>query len=172
MRNGKEQALRATVENSISMPSAVVARAAATEREQPRNRGQDSFGPDAGQPRRRWRVASRCRQKLARSSPTSTTTVRQLACCVGTTSSPPEVNGQKVSSAATGKGLQKIASGPSSPFLIWRGGGGVFVTVKKERRGGAETGRETGAHAFASRSRHSGQPRTSKGSRPLSMIHP
>ena len=135
VRNGKEQALRATVEELDLDAERGGRQSRNNEREQPEEQGQDSFGLTLSnlspQMARRLQMPSGQSGAVITDvddSGPSAGVLRQGDVIL-------EVNGQKVSSAAdAGKELQKIASGRIARLLIWRGDGEVFVTVKKERQ--------------------------------------
>ena len=134
VRNGKEQTLRATVEELDLDAERGGRQSRNTEKEQPEEQGQDSFGLTLGtltpQIARRLQMPSGQAGAVITDvddNGPSAGILRQGDVILS-------VNGQSVSSAAdAGRELQKIASGRIARILVWRGDGEVFLTVKKEK---------------------------------------
>jgi len=133
IRNGKEQTLRVTVEELDLDAERGARQSHRTEREQPEEQGQDSFGLTLSnltpQMSRRLRLPSD-------QSGAVVTDVDENGPSAGILRAGDvilSVNGQTVSSAAdAGRELQKISSGRIARILVWRGDGEVFLTVRKE----------------------------------------
>ncbi len=133
VRNGKEQTLRATVEE-LDLDAERSGRTTRNnEREQPEEQGQDSFGLTLGN--LTPQVARRLQMPSGQSGAVITD-VDENGPSAGILRAGDvilSVNGQAVSSAAeAGRELQKITSGRIARILLWRGDGEVFVTVRKE----------------------------------------
>ena len=134
VRNGKEQTLRATVEELDLDAERGGRQSRNNEKEQPEEQGQDSFGLTLGtltpQMARRLQMPSGQAGAVITDvddNGPSAGILRQGDVILS-------VNGQSVSSAAdAGRELQKIASGRIARILVWRGDGEVFLTVKKEK---------------------------------------
>lgn len=133
VRNSKEQTLHATVEELDLEAERGSRQSRSTEREQPEEQGQDSFGLTLGtltpQTARRLQMPSGQSGALITDvdeNGPSAGILRQGDVILS-------VNGQAVSSAAdAGRELQQIAAGRIARILVWRGGGEVFVMVRRE----------------------------------------
>jgi serine protease Do len=133
VRNGKEQTLHATVEELDLDMERGSRQSRNTERPQPEEQGQDSFGLSlsnltAAMARRLQLPSGQSGAVITEVDPDgpSAGALRQGDVILS-------VNGQQVSSAAeAGRELQKVASGRIARILVWRGDGEVFVTVRKE----------------------------------------
>jgi serine protease Do len=133
VRNGKEQTLRATVEELDLDAERGSRQGRNNEREQPEAQGQDSFGITLGN------LSPQMARRLQMPSGQSGALISEVddngpsAGILREGDVILSVNGQAVSSASeAGRELQRIASGRIARLLIWRGAGEVFVTVRKE----------------------------------------
>ena len=133
VRNGKEQTLRATVEELDLDAERTGRQARGNEREQPEEQGQDSFGLTLGNLTPQM---SRRLQMPSGQAGAVVTDVDDSGPSAGILRPGDvilSVNGQAVSSAVdAGRELQKIPAGRIARILVWRGDGEVFVTVRKE----------------------------------------
>jgi serine protease Do len=133
VRNGKEQTLRATVEELDLDAERGARQTRDNGRQQPEEQGQDSFGLTLGNltPQMARRL-----QMPSGQSGAVITDVDENGPSAGILRAGDvilSVNGQTVSAAAeAGRELQKIESGRIARILVWRGDGEVFVTVQKE----------------------------------------
>jgi serine protease Do len=133
VRNGKEQTLRATVEELDLDAERGGRQNRENGREQPEEQGQDSFGLTLGNltPQMARRL-----QMPSGQSGAVVTDVDENGPSAGILRAGDvilSVNGQAVSSAAeAGRELQKITSGRIARILVWRGDGEVFLTIRKE----------------------------------------
>jgi serine protease Do len=133
VRNGREQTLHATVEELDLDVERGGRQNRGTEREQPEEQGQDSFGLTLGnltpQMARRLQMPSGQSGAVVTDvddNGPSAGILRQGDVILA-------VNGQPVASAGdAGRELQKVASGRIARILVWRGDGEVFVTIRKE----------------------------------------
>jgi len=136
MRNGKEQSLNATVEE-LDLDAERGQQAKNTQREQPEEQGQDSFGLTLSN---LTPQISRRLQMPSGQSGAVITDVDPNGPSVGALRQGDvilAVNGTRVASAAeAGRELQKVASGRFARILVWRVAGSegseVFVTVRRE----------------------------------------
>jgi serine protease Do len=133
VRNGKEQTLRATVEELDLDAERNGRQTRSNEREQPEEQGQDSFGLTLGNLTPQM---SRRLQLPSGQSGAVVTDVDENGPSAGILRPGDvilSVNGQAVASAAeAGRELQKITSGRIARILVWRGDGEVFLTIRKE----------------------------------------
>jgi serine protease Do len=133
MRNGKEQTLRATVEELDLDAERGGGQSRKNEREQPEEQGQDSFGLTLSNltPQMARRL-----QMPSGQSGAVVTDVDENGPSAGILRQGDvilSVNGQAVASATdAGRELQKVATGRIARILVWRGDGEVFVTIRKE----------------------------------------
>ncbi len=133
VRNGKDQQIRAVVEELDLDAERGSRQTRSNEREQPEVQGQDSFGLTLGnltpQMARRLQMPSgqggAVVSDVDENGP-SAGILREGDVILS-------VNGQVVTSAAeAGRELQRIAAGRIARILVWRGDGEVFLTIRKE----------------------------------------
>lgn len=133
VRNGKQQTIKATVEELDLDAERTGRQARAPEKDQPEEQGQDSFGLTLGN---LTPQISRRLQLPSGQSGAVVTDVDDNGPSAGILRQGDvilSVNGQNVSSAVeAGRELQKIAAGRIARILVWRGDGEVFVTIRKE----------------------------------------
>ena len=133
VRNGKDQQIKAVVEELDLDAERGSRQARSNEREQPEVQGQDSFGLTLGtltpQMARRLQMPSG-------QSGAVVTDVDENGPSAGILREGDvilSVNGQAVTSAAeAGRELQRIGGGRIARILVWRGDGEVFLTIRKE----------------------------------------
>jgi serine protease Do len=136
MRNGKEQSLNATVEE-LDLDAERGQQARNSQREQPEEQGQDSFGLTLTN--LTPQIARRLQMPSGQSGAVITD-VDPNGPSVGALRQGDvilAVNGARVASASdAGRELQKVASGRFARILVWRMAGSegseVFVTVRRE----------------------------------------
>lgn len=133
VRGGKDQTLHATVEELDLDAERGARQGRNNDRQQPEEQGQDSFGLTLGN------LTPQMARRLEMPSGQSgaiITNVDQDGPSAGALRQGDvilAVNGQAVSDASeAGRELQRVASGRIARILVWRDGGEVFVTVKKE----------------------------------------
>jgi len=132
IRNGKEQSVRATVEE-LDLEAERGRQSKGGDQQPPEEQGQDSFGLTLSnltpQLSRRLQLPSgQTGAVITDVDPNgpSAGALRQGDVIMS-------VNGAPVANAAAaGRELQKVQAGRIARILVWRGDGEVFVTVKKE----------------------------------------
>ncbi len=133
VRNGKEQQIKAVVEELDLDAERGASQTRSNEREQPEVQGQDSFGLTLGN--LTPQMARRLQMPSGKSGAV-VTDVDENGPSAGILREGDvilSVNGQAVTSAAeAGRELQKVASGRIARLLVWRGDGEVFLTIRKE----------------------------------------
>jgi serine protease Do len=133
MRNGKEQTLHATVEELDFDAERAGRQSRNSDRQPPEEQGQDSFGLTLSnltpQMARRLQVPSGQGGAVVTAvdpDGPSAGALRQGDVILA-------VNGEAIASASeAGRALGQIANGRIARILVWREGGEVFVTVRKE----------------------------------------
>ena len=133
VRNGKEQQIRAVVEELDLDAERGSRQTRSNEREQPEVQGQDSFGLTL------TNLTPQLARRLQMPSGQSgavVTDVDENGPSAGILRDGDvilSVNGQAVTSASeAGRELQRIAAGRIARILVWRGDGEVFLTIRKE----------------------------------------
>ncbi len=133
VRNGKEQQIRAVVEELDLDAERGSRQARSNEREQPEVQGQDSFGLTLTN--LTPQIARRLQMPSGQSGAV-VTDVDENGPSAGILREGDvilSVNGQAVTTAVeAGRELQRIAAGRIARILVWRGDGEVFVTIRKE----------------------------------------